>query len=187
MSFSSTGGAESAPQSLSWIWGSTSRRRRVKTKKEKRTGKWRKAQEKKTPWNKFLDTALVLPAVVRPWTASSWDRRADGVGRCQLVTGGDLDCTETTLGLRDPRSLDLQRTTYPRLITLHWSYLSGLSTKPPYHYYTRCTELHCVHKVYKLLTSNFFQEFPHQKALKSVNFWQSYWKNKKRAVFVDTV
>ena len=29
------------------------------------------------------------------------------------------------------------------------------------------------------------QDLTHQKSLKSVNFWQSYWKNKK--FFVDTV
>jgi len=69
---------------------------------------------------------LALPAVVQSWTALGWDHRADDVGRCQLVTGGDLDCTGTTLGWRDPRSLGLQRShrksTFNH-ITLRWSYL----------------------------------------------------------------
>ena len=31
----------------------------------------------------------------------------------------------------------------------------------------------------KAIDVKFSQELPHQKSLKSVNFWQSYWKNKK--------
>jgi len=33
----------------------------------------------------------------------------------------------------------------------------------------------------------FSQDLTYQKSLKSVNFWQSYWKNKKVDVFWDTV
>ena len=33
----------------------------------------------------------------------------------------------------------------------------------------------------------FSQDITHQKSLKSVKFWQSYWKNKKVDVFWDTV
>ena len=32
----------------------------------------------------------------------------------------------------------------------------------------------------------FSQNFTHQKSLKSVNFWESYFKNKKVDVFLDT-
>jgi len=50
-----------------------------------------------------------LPAVVRPWTASVVDQRAEDLDRCRLVTGEDPDYTGTSQGSPVPRNLDLQR------------------------------------------------------------------------------
>ena len=41
--------------------------------------------------------------------------------------------------------------------------------------------------MYKLLMSNFCLDLTHWKSLKSVNFWQSYSKNKKVDILGDTV